>query len=498
MVIPRSLKPFEELTASGFEYFRLEHFGGIKLNTYDESNSQIQCFFTPLENQKSINEDCIRLFKDQIQADIGVGYLPVLLLGEIYRGSGAVCHHKPWPQEKISFNIDLDHPESVKDASLEGLPPELKLKSSLVLRSFSSANQAGIKILFGQISNTSNDKSPEKKASSESPLPFIVLVPEAELIRFYYATSEKLSKAIFSGRFNTSNWQGNFFNSIHESPSFDQNTGKGRFVYRHGYTDVDIPILARILFDSTKIALRGVQKICNSWHVQSINRPEDNIFYPKTDFPFRGKTIMRLSGSRWRTNEDKDGKRNYVFIVNRIISCSGSFPFKALSYCDEIESGGESAEDEAPTFEWQQRFERSPDHAKNGDIGTSKTNEKPSRYAEKILVSLSTRHFTALDNTPLTREKLRDNTYRPDENACPPIVRNDLINASTGDGTQGETTSTPQVIRDRSLPTSPVSVSLENFVLALRAIAKLQPEWKIETRSLFKRALEILCHSGSM
>ena len=483
-IVTNSLKPFKQLAATGHEYFRLEWFGGVKLNLNDESNAKVECFFTPLVPPSTPGEPYQRLFAQQVRADIGVGYLPALILGQTYQGNGTACHISMRDEEQITFCIDLDQPHSCVDTSLEDLVPEHQLRNSPIINSYSSASKSGIKFLSGAILKTTHQKAPETRAAPDSPMQFKVLLPEAELIRFYCATSEKLSKAVFRGHFNTPEWKRNFFSSTHTPPSFDPATGTGKFVYRHGYTEADIPVLSRALFDETGTALDSIRRIRNSWLVQSVSTPTGAVCYPRTNFPFRGKAILRLSGTRWKTRENLNGGSDYLFLAHRIISCSGGFPFKALRYSDEIEPGGIPADADSPAFSWGAKKERGPANTL-GSGGNSLTDEKPSANAEKVFALLATRSFTAFDAIPHTREKFRDSTHRSEPDERPISNLDALTNVSTGDGTQGETSSVPQRIVDCSLPPSPVSISLENFAKSLQAVAVLRPEWVIQTIGLF-------------
>lgn len=116
----------------------------------------------------------------------------------------------------------------------------------------------------------------------------------------------------------------------------------GRFVYRHGYRKQDVLTLGRILLDPTNIPLQAAQRVHKKIVKDRVNFGNAWTGYPRANFPFSGRTTLKISGRALWTPS------GYVFLANRIHSCSAPFPFKELRYCDDTQPGGLAAPADAP------------------------------------------------------------------------------------------------------------------------------------------------------
>lgn len=465
------LKPFHELEYHDTPCL-LEWIGGIHHNFDDPGNPLIECLFTPLrQNPNKALPDLIRINSDQFRAGFAVGYLPSLFIGQIYQERKSVdCKGGP-AEDIIELVVNLDEEGSVRETSQSEMRGTLN--SNL---HFGDSIKAGLKEVSGTLISTTNKRCPQADAAPDRPYRYSVLIPEIELIRFYYAKSEHFSKALFRGAFEENKLLTQVINALHEDPYLDEEEKRARFVYRHGFKQSDVVHLGRVIFSPT--ALSGAQRIKKSTIVQQINDSNQPYTYPRTDFPFGGVTTLRLSGK-----VKKISSRQFVFLVHRILGCSGSFPFKHLSCSDELTPGGASAGPDAPVaFPNQNREEVGP-NAADHDVGESRSDERSSAASKPLEAVQYTGEFSGLEGVVVVFEKLRDCSHRSSEPRVP-LYRDDLRNASTGDGTSGQTTSVKQNIVDVAIVRRNVSASLKSFVDALRALQELRPEWLIETKDI--------------
>jgi len=139
----------------------------------------------------------------------------------------------------------------------------------------------------------------------------ILVIPCMELIRFYFGSSGLLLNRLFSGAFATQN--------LYETAWCRRITGVANVTLASGIPYPAATTVARIALDDH--AAKAASWIANSG-VASIANGER--YYPKTKFPFEGKTDLVVQG-RWLNTESR-----HVFLVERLVQCSHPFPFNKL------------------------------------------------------------------------------------------------------------------------------------------------------------------------
>lgn len=472
------LKPFSELAHTD-QIVRLDWFGGISPNFNEHDNPLIECFFTPIERKTNFDQSVdaypqfSRNLKEQFRAGISVGFLPSLILGKLYKG-GQALPISQWPaREFIELEIDTANRNTVTESFYDEIGFESNFKP--VYDNFYTANFSGVKKLKGKLLN-SNNKVTQEFLKKNKNVNLTVLLNEIELIRFYLTNSEFSCKQIFTGAYQAEEIARRVVNLNYMNRSGKSDGIEGhRLVYRHGYKESDAPMLARILFDESQCSLKAAQRVFKTISASRVNLMDTQLGYCRTDFPFQGTTRLQLSGRRVKT------KSGWEFLANRIIGCTGPFPFEKLSFCDEIEQGGGPAPDDAEVaFENLHYSDRGPAHSKNNSqSGESRSNERPSATAESLNEVLGIRNFTGLLNVPLIREKLRNSTYRSQDKIA--RYQENLVNASTGKGTTGASSSAKQSITEDNLQPSLLTKDLETFIAAVRGLQDHQPNWKIQS-----------------
>lgn len=458
-----TLKSFEELAHTD-EVVRLDWFGGVEANIPEHDNPLLECFFTPLRKSayKTDSNNLVPDLERQFRAGIAVGYLPGLFMGQCFR-SGKLLHESEWRQKTETIVIDLNvpPPDEVAKVSL----PQLGLSSKVVpLRFYQNASKSGFKRLQGELVKSTN---PNKKVSVSDE----VIISEIELIRYYLTNSSFSCKKIFTSAFKEEELPKKVFNRLHEAESYDPLSRKVRLVYRHGYSQEDAPILARIRFAPNNAGLNAARRVSSSIAADRINNEPHWIGYPRTDFPFTGKTRMTITGKRLAT---KSG--GFIFLAHRIHSCSSPFPFAALSFSDEVEPGGNPAPPDAPEAFSQVEPVYGPANEIPG-LGTSKSNERPKSGSLIIHSELQQREYPGLADVIIVREKLRDSTFTSRKKI--PEYDEQLVNASTGLGTSGNSSAVSQSISE-PIVKSRLPADLETFIEIINGLRTLHPDWKIE------------------
>lgn len=464
------LKPFHELDHSD-ELVRLDWFGGARGNLDEMGNSLIEGIFTPYEPYDA-GTDGIKFKRkkdDQFIAGIAVGYLPMQFIGLCFRGGKPVNINDQIPSETIFFDLDVSDSASVEECHLPDL--QIEPDHNFISDRFKSfANPAGLKKLSGKLIATTNKKI------TRIPAPEVVVIHELELIRFYLTNSSYSCQKLFTGSFTRESLEKRVVNTIHEPVTFNEETSAGRFVYRHGYKEEDVPILGRILFEKNALALRAAQRVSSKIVADHINATSRLIGYPRTLFPFIGKTQLRLSGRRVKT------ARGFIFLVHRIHSCSAPFPYKSLSFSDEIAPGGKPAPDDAPViFSNIKTSDIGPAHY-DGQVNTggeSTSSEPPSSTSVQLQIELGERIYLGLKDVTFSKRKFGDCTHKSEKKIHRYL--DTLINASTGRGTSGESSATRQSITEAISVTPHLESNLDNFAKIVKELAGVNKKWKIDT-----------------
>jgi hypothetical protein len=469
------LKKFKEFFKSE-ELLHLDWFSKVTWNLQDQSNPRIHFFLSPVV-EKSFNSG--KQYKidlsRQVETSLGVGYLPALAIGQVYR-KGVLAPRKFWPEPTtIQFELDTSISENVVNHRLgdqRGKGDYWVSHKPVGRHNWGKAYQSKFKTLHGSyLSYPVNQLYPSQQSVD-------VVIHEIELIAYYYASTTNLSKAAFMGHYTNDLIERKIICTTKQKPSFDTATQTGRFIYQHGFHQQDMPTIGRILFSQNQIALQGVWKIGKSI-MSSPNPGIGTPFgYAETHFPFAGKTTLTLEGF-WSPSKRQDQHKR-TFIARRIIDCTHPYPFTRLEYRDAVDPRGEKAEGfDAESFSWP----KIPKKKKVIHEGASVSDEPPSAKELTKLISRSDRKHSGLEGVDLIRLPPEKSTHQSDNphNIEDPTPRPDQ---STGDPTFGNSSSQPIKIEDEVQIEQPITRELEDFVKAILFIKKQNPKWKVSNISI--------------
>ncbi|MDC7714615.1 hypothetical protein PQU96_10840 [Vogesella sp. LYT5W] len=447
---------FVEIAQHGKSYC-LDWLGGIYPNFGDTSNPLIECFFTPFD---PVSKE--RFLADQIKAGIAVGYLPALCLGQMF--TGPTWENTLLGQtEKITVRLDTRDEGAIDEVSLLSLDRDYQFSPvSERFLSRDSASLAGLSPLDAGLKALSGKVVKGKQ-------PTLILVSEIELLRYYYLTTSFMARIIFGGAFGQHGWSEIICNMIHEGPTFDLGLEQARFVYRQGFAYADVPVLARILFTGGKRpALCGATRVGKAIRAARINRlGKDALVHPRTFFPFLGRTDLSLQGRTWETEGGP------VFLVSRIVGCSGPFPFKSISFCEEVGPGGKPAKPGAPgAYPGRKRPPSEPD---GGGTRKCVSTSPPHPFGKKFVFRGGGRNFAVLQGMSICREKRKENTHRSGSGFGGKVPS--LPDLSTGAPSGKSSSASPLSVQDLAKRPSAVAEQLDTFLEALQILAENKPEW---------------------
>ncbi len=142
-----------------------------------------------------------------------------------------------------------------------------------------------------------------------------LVVPGAEMIRFYYGSTSQLVLRLFTGAMSPVRlWQ---------SKHYNQETGHLHLKLAERLSGVSAPDIGRIaLSDTAYKAASYVYHHCASALAQRLPA------FPYMGFPFHGSTTLTASGM-WLSFK---GQEKATFLAFHIDSCSHPFPFRSLTY----------------------------------------------------------------------------------------------------------------------------------------------------------------------
>jgi hypothetical protein len=295
--------------------------------------------------------------------------------------------------------------------------------------------------------------------------PYAVMIPTAEIIRFYYATSTRLAQALFWGEYDQT------FNA-ERSGLVEE--GVVRVHLRRWLEDQDAWTLARYL--SSPVMQRETSRVYQSLQLRQLNSPtliaEPDQALP-CGFPFEGQTtvqgiFVRLPGA----TPDSSPR----WLILQLERCSAPFPFdRVVVERDNDSARGKNAEDENLMPAWS-KAEESESEVEKLTPDIFQANEEPRRGLEPLRIGLIEDRFEDLSGKTLVKDEKIVQRYRFLPMKTDGSQR--LTGLGTGQGTWGASDlqltklttvqSLPQ--KRREVPVLPAS--LETFVQAIELLAK--------------------------
>lgn len=410
------IKEFSEL---GNGIWRIDWRGAVEKNLSVESEYAVQVVVSRLksnwQHSDIATDDAVEDFTRRC-ISIGVGQLPFVQVGSFWKDGQQL-------------------------PSLAGEPKSFDIEISSASTGFARATDK----VGGQTVIPFNDHKVHGagKGSWCLCLPYGndsagIIIPAIEIIRFYYATSTRLSKAVFNGDFAFS-WD--------ELVNPDTTGMRGNRCVVHRRRDVeddDCWTIGRIQNDPN--AYQGIIDVIHSMLVEHANNQPA---HPKCRFPFVGKTTIRARCKQIGYNHKR-------WLVLSLISCSGPFPYNELEVVADNGNTPANPETDIPESEKKPAWpgEKQPNVA---DTTMLQSGAEPEADTRNNRIEVPEERFSAISGKSIIKTLKDQCLYK--SGSLKTIVKQVTPTAlGTGDGVYSATGVAPASIvvvdgkRKQSLP----------------------------------------------
>jgi hypothetical protein len=427
--------------------WRIEWIGGVGYNTSVPSEPQIDVSLAQLPKGEK-NPLSARARSSQVEkrmVKIGVGLLPYIWIGSVWQKRRPVMTNLAAYRSRVSIDTTSFRMVSLDmAANRDNVIP----RSSYL---FGASWPHVCRTLLAAVEQNGD--------------PYAVMVPTAEIIRFYYGPSTRLAQALFWGEYH------NMFNAD-RSGIFEG--GVVRVHLRRWLEDEDAWTLARYI--CSPLMQGEVSELYRNLQVYQINSAS---LIPQPDqvlrcsFPFAGPTtlqgvFLRLPGAM------PEGPPRWL--VLRIERCSAPFPFdQVIVDRDNSSARGSNVEDENLIPAWA-KPEKPESEVEEQTPEVFCSNEEPRRGLEPLRIDLIEDRFEYLSGKALVKEEKALQHYRH----IPMKADADqmLTGLGTGQGTWGTSnllltklTTVPKLApKHRDGPVLPAN--METFVQAIELLAQ--------------------------
>ncbi len=298
--------------------------------------------------------------------------------------------------------------------------------------------------------------------------PYAVMVPTAEIVRFYYAPSTRLAQALFWGEYAEA------FNAERSGVLED---GTVRVHLRRWLEDQDAWTLARYL--CSPVMQREASRLYQGLQLHQLNstslisEPDQAL---RCGFPFEGPTTVQGIFLRLPAPTSDSPPRWLILQLER---CSAPFPFDQVFVDRDNDSApGANAADENLMPAWTKTEKAESDVEKRAP-NVFQSSEEPQRGLEPLRIALIEDRFDDLSDKQLMKEEKIVQRYRfspmkADANQM-------LTGLGTGQGKWGASNlqltklTTVQSPAQKRPDVSVLPASIETFVRAIELLAQKRP-----------------------
>lgn len=290
--MPIRIPPIQEFPKDG-RTWRIDWLGAVERSIPE---ALIEVFLSPVKKGIRWPRDQKHFEAEPLKVRIGVGQLPFLSVGSLWR-------------------------DGERTERFAGYPVELELRvCSRTVRVI----DAGEKLAEGRwVVPPFAHRLPNFTLGSRCMAidyqgdPYGVILPMAEAIRFYYAVSTDLAHVAFSGAFGLD--RGTIIDP--SSSGMLQDTDRMVLRLRQWLADDDGWVIGRLLADGR--AEEGMARIYDSIVRSSAN---GKAAYPECALPFEGNALWRMRGVPLASRDNATTR----WLIFELRSCSAPFPFGEL------------------------------------------------------------------------------------------------------------------------------------------------------------------------
>lgn len=423
------IEEFKDTSRPGSTW-RLNWFGGIERDPEVATEYKLQIVLTKVKEgakgawhtEDAVEQDTLRM------VPIGVGQLPLLRMGSLWR-DGKLEMLRSGVEQVFDLDIPSGLPNyyiATDKVGLAGLVPFRAHR------------------LMGYGKNTKCIVLPHNGDQAG------IIIPAVELIRFYYANSTRLSKAIFDGDFVHSP------SSIYD-PEYTGLDGKLAVVCRRqDVSDDDCWTIARIL--NSQAAFDGARRVSDSMMRDFANTQHAN---PESAFPFSGKTRIKALCK-------KVGYAPTRWLVLSLVSCSAPFPYEDLQVMADNDSRQADPETDLPDLAKMPIVRPGKGSGQESEPLQLQNVREPDRKALPKRLELIGDSFEALRSKKIKKQDKEHCKYKAGQ--LLPAVAPDLDTSGTADGTHAPNgVGKAELVRTRSEALPPSYELLVALVQELNA-----------------------------
>lgn len=369
----------------GTGLWRVVWFGGVAGNPEVASEPLIEVLLAAVPEETSNAFHKIAGLETAFNlARIGVGQLPYVSIGSLWRNRQPVSIPAPAPHQ-ISMMIDTSATTFVSLGELTRVRHVIPQKSYAFGKGYPYAAETKL------------------VAIEQNGDPWAILIPVIELIRFYYVSSTRLAQAFFWGEYGS---------SINPEKCGLIADDLYRVHLRRRIRDTDAWTLAR--FHASEFMQRQVLKCYHGIQKHSADSPSMN---PgpfggfECGFPFSGETELKATHIVLPGPSQTASR----ILVLKLLRCTAPFPFGDL-ICDRDNRNmrGENAGDINLPVAWIKKCDDEDDEEKKNEDEKDliHSDEEPAKWAQALVIDIIEDRFADLDGRKLIKEETEVQKYR--------------------------------------------------------------------------------------
>jgi hypothetical protein len=420
------------------QYWRVDWFGAIQPNPKVAREPALQVIITPFKtpdiktltpNKLASASSSLVDYNEQRTIQIGTGQLPMLCIGSIWRNNEF--------QPQLAGQVTEFKSLEISERTTRTLNASSKEQNQYIIP-FSHYR-------FGKDGFFSKMVAIEHEGD-----PYGILVPMAELVRFYYAVSTDLADVVFSG-----DLKHNLHSVLNMEHTWSEPEDEREVIgLRQRFSDEDGWVLARIM--NSPEAWAGATAVHDEMLKNRFNGKPSHI---ESAFPFGGLTNLT---ARCKLIPTKDPKI-WRYLVLSLVRCTAAFPFRHLTvYRDNDNNRAEEGKDKPDN-------EKKPGWAGPRVIQGNKdkdfqSQQAPNKNSAMEVFNLPTDRFGDIAGKEPDKPTKEQCEYKSVAVAKPPVP-SDQLSSAQGDDTDSTTGSgrlNSTYERAKALP-----ASFETFIKAI-------------------------------
>ena len=426
--------------------WRIDWVGNVELNPAIPSEPRLEVSMVPLRDGIGDKYDSTSsaINSERREIYIGVGQLPVLMIGSLWKQGRCL-------QERAGKEVEFN---------------ELTINSLTTQVIHAHKVDEGQPLIPRQYYMMGKGYSNPLLAVEWKGDPLGILIPMAELLRYYYATSTDLALALFAGAFR---------HELHEIINLDHSgfvAAEHRCVLhlRQHLCNDDGWVIGRIL--NAPEAFRGACMLHDQLMKDSLNRKTSHI---ETCFPFSGDTNLRAYTKRINSQ----GKWRYL--VLSLSHCTGAFPFDELTiFRDNDNRLPPDPSTDLPIEKKLPAFPRP--QAKDGDTldVPLQSQHEINQQIDPVHITLPSDRFGALNGKKIDYPNQKTEC-RYSGRLKPCLVNTSVNDFGTGRGQYNGSASAKAKLAHKQERRKSLPASFEHFIAAIELINQT-PGWRASIR----------------